>query len=94
MVIAIQGTMKRASKGGIYLFLSEGRTCFIVIRSGSKNMAKERLKFIVNGQGIYNWTIVRLSEEQAKPILGKYDLDCLYKHDADYSASEGLIANA
>jgi hypothetical protein len=81
-------------KGGFYLFLSEGRTCFIVIKSGSKKMAKERLKFIVNGQGIYNWTICRLDEDHTRQILAKYELDCLYKADADYSASEGLIANA
>jgi 2-hydroxy-3-keto-5-methylthiopentenyl-1-phosphate phosphatase len=86
--------MSRKSTGGVYLFISEGQTCFIVIKSGSKNMAKERLKFIVNGQGIYNWSIYRLDEERTKQILAKYELDCLYKQDADYSAAEGLIAHA
>lgn len=82
------------NKGGIYLFLSDDRQAFIVIKSGSKNMAKERLKFIVKGSGIYNWTIARLDNDHVRQILGKYELDCLYKADADYQASEGLIAHA
>jgi len=86
--------MSKKPTGGTYLFISEGQTCFIVIKSGSKNMAKERLKYIVNGQGIYNWTIYRLDEERTKQILAKYEMDCLYKQDADYSAAEGLIAHA
>ena len=81
-------------KGGVYLFLSDEGACFVVLRSGSKRMAKERLKFIVNGQGIYNWQIRHLNEEEERKVLAKYELDCLYYQDADYSASEGLIANA
>jgi len=81
-------------KGGVYLFISDEGACFVVLKSGSKRLAKERLKFIVKGQGVYNWSISRLEEEHANRVLAKYELDCLYYEDADYSASKGLIANA
>jgi hypothetical protein len=82
-------------KDSIYLFLSDEGGCFIVIKSPSKHQAKEKLKVIVRGHGLYNWQITRLDEEEhTNRILAKYDLNCLYYQDADYSASEGLIAHA
>ena len=86
--------MAKRPKGGCYLFTSDEGECFVVLKSGSKRFAKERLKFIVKGQGLYNWKINRLDDELAVRILAKYEPDCLYYQDADYEASKGLIANA